>query len=104
MRREFRERWETLERAVSHLVTNAKRPSEDKLPTHTSNTPVVAKKVFVGKDSGGNKQTAAEYTKVVPIVQEVWAECFDADSQRVYYVSSLGNSSWDPPPTFQRQW
>lgn len=98
VRQEFRARWGRLDQAASHL---SERQSDDKAARDAT---TVAKKVFAGEDSGANKPVPSEYTKVVPIVDEVWAECFDAENQRVYYVSSLGNSSWDPPPSFQRQW
>lgn len=94
VRREFQERWNILDQAVKHLAAEC----ELEVSSEQGNmkTLTTAKKVFAGEDSVGRSSHATEFTKVVPIV-ETWTQCFDEATQCAYFVSSLGNSTWETP-------
>jgi hypothetical protein len=39
-------------------------------------------------------------TKVLPIEDESWTHAIDPSSGRVYYISTLGYSTWDRPKSY----
>ncbi|KAF1334153.1 hypothetical protein FI667_g2205, partial [Globisporangium splendens] len=95
--RQVEERWDTLERAATHLA----QQDLEAFNASYVRQPMGLLFAKAGNDKPTSSSTAGhERTKVAPINAETWTECYNATHGCNYYVSSQGYSTWDRPASY----